>query len=75
MIPNWFKVGAKVWFHGFGNPMEVILIDNGEYHLDPEKEKGSWIGKDIDGLHSIPLDEVEHHWQPQHIDFRCDKGK
>jgi len=75
MIPEWFKVGALVWFHGFGNEMKVMFIDDGECHLDPKDEEGHWIGRDIDGLHNIPLTEVESHWLPRHIDFRKDKGK
>ena len=71
MIPEWFKVGTKVWFHGFGPETEVIEIDDGECHLDPELEKGSWLCYSIDGYSRIPLDEVAAgHWVPYHIDFR-----
>lgn len=70
MIPDWFYVGASVWFHGFGSEVKVIRIDNGEYHLDPDKEDGFWIGEDIEGRNNVSLDEVSEHWLPYHIDFR-----
>lgn len=70
MIPEWFKIGAKVWFQGFGPETEVIEIDDGECHLDPDQEEGSWMGYSDDGYGRLPLNEVTDHWLPYHIDFR-----
>ena len=67
-MPEWFKIGARVWFHGFGLETEVVFIDTGELHLDSPEEYGSWIGRDLDGLHSCPLNEVKDHWFPYRID-------
>lgn len=58
---------------GFGNPVEVISIDDGELYLCPQNEIPHWIGKDIDGLSKhLLVDVVEPHswWLPYHIDFR-----
>lgn len=70
MIPEWFKIGASAWFMGYGPETIVISIDDGESHLDPEQESGSWVGESADGQGRIPLDEVAKYWFPYHTDFR-----
>ena len=50
---------------GFGNETIVISID--ENVIDDED--ASWIGRDADGDHLYPLDEVKKFWKPQHIDW------
>lgn len=69
-IPKWFVVGSKVWFCGFGQVMEIIEIDDGSLWLDPKKESGFWIGRNIDGEHILPLEQIEIFWRPYHVDFR-----
>lgn len=56
-MPEWFKVGAKIWFRGFGSETEVLSIS---------EATGSWIGYDADGKHLYPLDEVSEHWSPHY---------
>jgi hypothetical protein len=56
-MPKWFKVGAKIWFRGFGSETEVLSINETE---------GSWIGCDDNGEHLYPLDEVNAHWKPNY---------
>lgn len=67
-MPEWFKVGAIVWFHGFGLETEVISIDTGDLYLDSPEEDGNWVGRDLDGLSVYPLNEVNNHWFPHRID-------
>ena len=62
MHSEWFKVGKKVWFMGFGPAVEIISIDNGDTSLD--YESGSWVGRDDEGRRlTYPLDEVKTYWQ------------
>lgn len=54
---EWFVVGAKIWFLGFGPEVEITEIN---------EKHNYWIGLDCDGYHSYPLNEVEGFWQNQH---------
>jgi hypothetical protein len=67
ILPSWFVVGAKVWFMGFGPETEVISINIRE-HIDIDEK--FWVGRDLDGEHIYPLNEVPEYWLPNHIDFR-----
>src|SRR5208282_661075 len=55
VIPEWFDIGAKIWFMGFGLETSILSID---------EVQESWIGLDADGQHLYPLDEVLKHWRP-----------
>lgn len=55
MDKDFFKVGATIWFQGFGPPVEVVHID---------EQQGFWVGSilgEISG--NYPLDKAELvHW-------------
>jgi hypothetical protein len=61
-MPDWFKVGAKLWFMGFGEEHTVVSI-----HEDTiDDDDAYWIAENPDGQVRYPLNEVSKYWIPQH---------
>jgi hypothetical protein len=61
-MPEWFKVGAKLWFMGFGEENEVVSIH--EDFIDDDD--AYWVARTFDGDVIYPLNEVAKYWRPQH---------
>ncbi len=64
-VPEWFKVGVTVWFEGMGMATEVVSINDRVI----DDEDASWTGRDLDGDHLIPLDEVSRYWFNHRVDW------
>jgi hypothetical protein len=68
-MPDWFKVGAKVWFMGFGDVVEVISIQ--EDTIDDGD--AFWFGKSSEYTAKYPLDEIDlGYWYNHHVDWNSD---
>jgi len=55
IIPDWFKVGAKLQFRGSGPVAEVLSIDTANT---------SWVASEDGDQRMYPLNEVAEHWKP-----------